>query len=121
MRTRPQLAAFGLTHNPFSSEVPLDALTVSDAVEHFGWRVGTMIAEGGFACVSGESGTGKSVTLRLLARRLGALRDVQVATRSTSSGCSIAPRWRPATTCLSERMVTLVEGQRRPRRVPHSS
>lgn len=80
MRTRPQLAAFGLTHNPFSSEVPLDALTVSDAVEHFGWRVGTMIAEGGFACVSGESGTGKSVTLRLLARRLGALRDVQVAT-----------------------------------------
>ena len=31
MRTRPQLAAFGLTHNPFSSEVPLDALTVSDA------------------------------------------------------------------------------------------
>lgn len=80
MRTRPQLAAFGLTHNPFSPEVPIDALTVTDAVEHFGWRVSTLVAEGGFACVSGESGTGKSVTLRLLARRLGALRDVQVAT-----------------------------------------
>lgn len=80
MRTRPQLAAFGLTHNPFSPEVPIEALTVSDAVEHFGWRVATMVAEGGFACVSGESGTGKSVTLRLLERRLGALRDVQVAT-----------------------------------------
>ncbi len=80
MRTRPQLTAFGLKHNPFSPEVPLEALTVSDAIEHFCWRVANMAAEGGFACVSGEPGTGKSVTLRILERRLASLRDVQVAT-----------------------------------------
>ena len=80
MRTRPQLAAFGLKHNPFSPEVPLEALTASDAIEHFCWRVGNMAAEGGFALVTGDPGTGKSVTLRLLQRRLEVLRDVQVAT-----------------------------------------
>ena len=80
MRTRPQLSAFGLKHNPFSPEVPIEALSASAAVEHFCWRVGNMAAEGGFALVTGDPGTGKSVTLRLLQRRLQALRDVQVAT-----------------------------------------
>jgi len=80
MRTRPQLIAFGLKHNPFSPEVPLEALSASAAVEHFCWRVGNMAAEGGFALITGDPGTGKSVTLRLLQRRLEALRDVQVAT-----------------------------------------
>ena len=80
MRTRPQLIAFGLKHNPFSPEVPLEALSASAAVDHFCWRVGNMAAEGGFALITGEPGTGKSVTLRLLLRRLEAMREVQVAT-----------------------------------------
>ncbi len=35
--------------------------------------------EGGFALISGDPGTGKSVVLRLLAERLAQLRDVQLA------------------------------------------
>ena len=37
-----------------------------------------MIREGGFALISGEPGTGKSVVLRLLAERLEKLRDIHV-------------------------------------------
>jgi general secretion pathway protein A len=37
-----------------------------------------MVQEGGFALISGDSGTGKSVTLRIVAERLAALRDVAV-------------------------------------------
>ena len=37
-----------------------------------------MVQEGGFALISGESGTGKSVALRIVAERLAALRDVVV-------------------------------------------
>lgn len=80
MTTRSGLAAFGLKHNPFSPEVPVEALTTSATTEHFCWRVGTMADEGGFALVTGDPGTGKSVTLRLLERRLAAQRDVRVAT-----------------------------------------
>jgi type II secretory pathway predicted ATPase ExeA len=37
-----------------------------------------LVQEGGFALICGESGTGKSVTLRIVAERLSALRDVVV-------------------------------------------
>lgn len=80
MTTSKQLAVLGLKHNPFSSDVPVDALITIAATEHFCWRVESMTAEGGFAVVTGEPGTGKSVTLRMLQRRLSALRDVPVAT-----------------------------------------
>ena len=47
-------------------------------IEHFAWRVEQLVQEGGFALISGESGTGKSVALRIVAERLAALRDVVV-------------------------------------------
>ena len=47
-------------------------------IEHFAWRVEQLVQEGGFALVTGESGTGKSVALRIVAGRLSALRDVTV-------------------------------------------
>jgi type II secretory pathway predicted ATPase ExeA len=37
-----------------------------------------LVQEGGFALISGESGTGKSVALRIVASRLAKLRDVMV-------------------------------------------
>lgn len=80
MTTFKQLAAFGLKHNPFSSDVPIEALTHVATTEHFCWRVENMVPEGGFALITGDPGTGKSVTLRVLERRLSALRDVPVAT-----------------------------------------
>jgi len=51
---------------------------VTAKIESFAWRVEQLVQEGGFALISGESGTGKSVALRLVALRLSALRDVVV-------------------------------------------
>lgn len=73
------LALYGLKYNPFISDVPTEALYPYPKLENFCWRVEhTLLLEGGFALVSGEPGTGKSVALRLLAERLKNIRDAQV-------------------------------------------
>jgi general secretion pathway protein A len=80
------LALYGLKYNPFNPDVPTEALNVHSRLENFCWRVEqSLLREGGFALVSGEAGTGKSVALRLLAARLSNVRDVQVAVISHSS------------------------------------
>ena len=71
-------ALFSLKFNPFCSEIPTAALWPSPAIENFCWRLEQQIGEGGFALALGDSGTGKSAALRLLADRLGNLRDVTV-------------------------------------------
>lgn len=76
--TRPLLSVFGLKFNPFSSDIPSEALWRTPEVEHFCWRVEQQARDGGFAVITGESGTGKSVTLRLLARHLQTMPDVVV-------------------------------------------
>jgi general secretion pathway protein A len=74
------LALFGLKFNPFSPELPSEALLSSPKLESFCWRIeNAHLKEGGFALITGDPGTGKSVALRLLATRLGRLRDVAVA------------------------------------------
>jgi len=74
------LALFGLKFNPFSPELPAEALLSSPGLENFCWRIEhAHLREGGFALITGDPGTGKSVALRLLAGRLGRLRDVVVA------------------------------------------
>ena len=73
------LALYGLKWNPFSPELPTEALYITPRIEHFYWRIEqSLIQEGGFALVTGDPGTGKSVVLRLLAERLGQLRDIAV-------------------------------------------
>lgn len=69
---------YGLKWNPFAPDVPTDALLATPRIDSFTWRVEHVARDGGFAAVIGEPGTGKSVTLRLLAARLAALRDVVV-------------------------------------------
>jgi general secretion pathway protein A len=78
MSTKKLLALWGLKWNPFTPELPHDALWVTPKIESFTWRVEQLVQEGGFALISGESGTGKSVALRIVAQRLSALRDVLV-------------------------------------------
>jgi len=74
------LQLYGLKWNPFATDIPIEALHVSDATEAFCWRIeNILVREGGFALITGEPGTGKSVTLRLLDARLSTLPDLQVA------------------------------------------
>jgi general secretion pathway protein A len=72
------LSLYGLKWNPFAAEVPVEALRVSPRLDSFCWRLEQLVGEGGFALLSGAPGLGKSAALRILAERLGALRDVQV-------------------------------------------
>ncbi len=73
------LALYGLKWNPFSPELPTEAIYVPPKLENFCWRIEhAQIREGGFAMIHGDPGTGKSVALRLLADRLARLPDVHV-------------------------------------------
>lgn len=73
------LALYGLKWNPFSPAVPTEALYVTPKVENFCWRIEhALVREGGFALITGDPGTGKSVVLRLLASRLEAVRELCV-------------------------------------------
>ena len=78
MNSKKLLAIYGLKWNPFSPELPGEALLATPKIEHFAWRVEQLVQEGGFALVTGESGTGKSVALRIVASRLQSLRDVSI-------------------------------------------
>jgi general secretion pathway protein A len=71
---------YGLKFNPFRTDIPVDALYVTPTVDAFMRRVELGIAGGGYVMVTGEPGTGKSVALRLLGKRLSEMRDVMVGT-----------------------------------------
>ena len=78
MNAKKLLSLWGLKWNPFSPELPSEALLTTAKIESFAWRVEQLVQEGGFALITGESGTGKSVALRIVAERLATLRDVVV-------------------------------------------
>ena len=87
MNTKKLLSLWGLKWNPFSPELPSEGLWLPPKIDHFAWRVEQLVLEGGFALISGESGTDKSVALRIVAERLvdadlvvhAAVRDVELA------------------------------------------
>lgn len=80
------LALYGLKFNPFTPDIPATALHMSAKLNNFCWRIEhSFLREGGFALVSGDPGTGKSVALRLLAEKLKSVRDVQVGVIAHSS------------------------------------
>ena len=92
---KKMLALYGLKWNPFAPDVPVEALHVTRRIESFCWRVHQLVGEGGFALVTGAPGTGKSVTLRILAERLGAQRDVRIGivTRPQAGLADSIARW----------------------------
>ena len=87
MNNQKLLALFGLKWNPFTPNIPVEALWRHPHLDHFCWRMETLVHEGGFALISGDPGTGKSVALRTLAHHLAHLPDVRtgVLTRPQSS------------------------------------
>ena len=72
------LALYGLKWNPFTPNVPTEALHVTSRLESFCWRVQQLAGDGGFALVTGAPGGGKSATLRILAAALATQRDATV-------------------------------------------
>ena len=71
---------YGLKFHPFRPDIPIEALYPTPAIDSFLRRVEFGIADGGFALITGDPGTGKSIALRLLAQRLRALPDLVVGT-----------------------------------------
>jgi general secretion pathway protein A len=78
MNSKTLHALWGLKWNPFSPQLPTEGLQATPKIDQFAWRVEQLVQEGGFALITGESGTGKSVALRIVANRLAAIRDVVV-------------------------------------------
>ena len=77
---RELLTLYGLKWNPFATDVPVESLMASPAVDSFCLRIERhLVRQGGFALIAGEPGTGKSVALRLLANRLGRTDGLRVA------------------------------------------
>src|SRR4249920_2677909 len=72
------LALYGLKWNPFTPNVPTEALHVTTRLQSFCWRVQQLAGEGGFALVTGAPGCGKSASLRILSASLATQRDVTV-------------------------------------------
>lgn len=91
--TKKLHALFGLKWNPFTSDLPVEACRKTPALEHFAWRVENLTREGGYALVTGDVGTGKSVALRLLCARLAHLREAKVGT-FTRPQCSLPDFYR---------------------------
>ncbi|MCY3669683.1 MAG: ATP-binding protein [Gemmatimonadetes bacterium] len=77
---REMLTLYGLKWNPFSTDLPVDGLMTTPAVENFCRRVERhLVRQGGFALIGGPPGIGKSVALRLLAERLERIDRLSVA------------------------------------------
>lgn len=74
------LSLYGLKYNPFRPDTPTDALFVTPVVDAFCRRVEFGLTDGGFAMITGDPGTGKSVALRVLEHRLRKRSDLVVAT-----------------------------------------
>ena len=82
MNAKTLQTLYALKWNPFSPEIPTEALWVSPRLELFCSRLQHQVREGGFALISGDPGSGKSAALRFTAQRLGALPDVSVGVLS---------------------------------------
>ena len=73
------LAPFGLKWNPFNEDVPIEALLETLRIKVFCQTAVQFLTQvGGFVSVTGVSGLGKSVVLRILSARFHALPEVVV-------------------------------------------
>src|SRR4030065_426823 len=76
------LALYGLKWNPFSPELPVDAIYVPPKIENFCWRIEhAQIRVGGFYKIYGDPGSGKSIVLCGFANRLVTVIDGEITFR----------------------------------------
>jgi general secretion pathway protein A len=71
---------FGLKFPPFRPDLPIEAVYPTPAIDSFVHRTVQCLHHGGFALISGDPGSGKSITLRLIQHHLQQRHDVVVAT-----------------------------------------
>lgn len=71
-------ALYGLKWNPFTHDIPGEAIVRTQAFDQFCYRVETLALEGGFALITGESGLGKSISLRALYDHLSKMPEITV-------------------------------------------
>ncbi|MFQ5600464.1 MAG: ExeA family protein [Candidatus Krumholzibacteriia bacterium] len=84
---RHKLKAYGLKWDPFSREVPPEALFRSAPAESLCWRTEHVLLEdGGFASVIGDPGTGKSACMRLVEQHLLRNSGAKVVSLEHASG-----------------------------------
>lgn len=80
MNATARMRAYGLAWNPFTAGIPTSAALVDSQLERFLWQMDELVLEGGFALITGDNGSGKSVALRLLRESLEKTRDNVVVT-----------------------------------------
>jgi general secretion pathway protein A len=74
------LQLYGLKFHPFLPDIPIEGVYAVPHVNAFASRVEATVGDGGFVMITGDPGSGKSVSLRVLVQRLHSLRDVVVGT-----------------------------------------
>ena len=79
MTLHKHTALFGLKWDPFSPDVPIEALYMPPRVEHFFFRAEQQARQGGFILITGENGNGKTTALRQLRQRLSTASDLVTA------------------------------------------
>ena len=78
MSLKKMNALYGLKWNPFTHDIPTEAIVRTPKFDQFCYRVETLTLEGGFALITGESGLGKSVSLRALSGHLSKIPEIKV-------------------------------------------
>jgi type II secretory pathway predicted ATPase ExeA len=71
-------ALYGLKWNPFAQDIPAEAIFKTQRFAQFCYRVETLTIDGGFALITGESGLGKSASIRALHDHLSKIPEITV-------------------------------------------
>jgi len=78
MSTKKMQALYGLKWNPFTQDIPAEAIFKTPRFAQFCYRVETLALDGGFALITGDSGLGKSANLRALYDHLSKIPEITV-------------------------------------------
>lgn len=78
MNIKQLQAYYGLKWNPFLAEAPTEALVRDESTKRLCWRVEHVVMDGGFAMITGEPGSGKSIALRQLQAHLSDIPELKV-------------------------------------------